>query len=156
MNSLIDDEIIEASARRGQASDRLNVRGSAATGRPGRQNIEVVSIVDRFLKRSQIYLLPERRRRDYWQRRWMAATWAERVELMFDRRSTGKSRCSGTLSDVPRHGQEPVARRGRGLPPAAPPEQPSGQEELQQEARRRRSRARPPASAFCPNTATWR
>ena len=60
MNSLIDEEIIGRSTRRQRAGVRirLNVRGICAL-RPGVQgvsaNIEVISIVDRFLEHARIY-----------------------------------------------------------------------------------------------------
>ena len=69
MNSLIDEDIIAAlyaASRGGVTHPAQRARRSARCG-PGvpgtSETIEVVSIVDRFLEHSRIYLLPQRRRR---------------------------------------------------------------------------------------------
>jgi polyphosphate kinase len=90
MNSLIDEEIIEAlyaAARRG-VRIRLNVRGICAL-RPGvpafSANIEVVSIVDRFLEHSRIYYFHNGGDEEVYlaSADWMTRNLDKRVELLF-------------------------------------------------------------------------
>jgi hypothetical protein len=90
MNSLIDEEIIEAlyvSAEKG-VRIRLNVRGICAL-RPGVPNlsasIEVVSIVDRFLEHSRIYYFLNGGEEEVYlaSADWMTRNLDKRVELMF-------------------------------------------------------------------------
>ncbi len=90
MNSLIDDEIIEALYAASQAGVRirLNVRGICAL-RPGvphaSANIEVVSVVDRFLEHSRIYYFHNGGDDDVYlaSADWMTRNLDKRVELMF-------------------------------------------------------------------------
>ena len=90
MNSLIDEEIIEAlyaAACKG-VRIRLNVRGICAL-RPAVQglsaNIEVVSIVDRFLEHSRIYYFLNGGEEEVYlaSADWMTRNLDKRVELMF-------------------------------------------------------------------------
>jgi polyphosphate kinase len=89
MNSLIDGEIIEelyAAAREG-VKIQLNVRGICAL-RPGvdsNTNIEVVSIVDRFLEHSRIYYFLNGGEEEVYlaSADWMTRNLDKRVELMF-------------------------------------------------------------------------
>src|SRR5262249_28364459 len=90
MNSLIDDEIIEAlyQASRAGVRIRLNVRGICALrpGVPGASdNIEVVSIVDRFLEHSRIYSFLNGGDEEVYlaSADWMTRNLDKRVELMF-------------------------------------------------------------------------
>jgi len=90
MNSLIDDEIIEAlyAASRAGVRIRLNVRGICAL-RPSvpdvSDNIEVVSIVDRFLEHSRIYFFLNGGDEEVYlaSADWMTRNLDKRVELMF-------------------------------------------------------------------------
>ena len=90
MNSLIDDEIIEAlyAASRAGVRIRLNVRGICAL-RPGvpnaSANIEVVSIVDRFLEHSRIYYFLNGGDEEVYlaSADWMTRNMDKRIELMF-------------------------------------------------------------------------
>jgi polyphosphate kinase len=90
MNSLIDDEIIEAlyAASRAGVRIRLNVRGICAL-RPGvphaSANIEVVSVVDRFLEHSRIYYFLNGGDEDVYlaSADWMTRNLDKRIELMF-------------------------------------------------------------------------
>ena len=90
MNALIDDEIIHALYAASQAgvTIRLNVRGICAL-RPGipdvSDNIEVVSIVDRFLEHSRIYQFHNGGDEEVYVASgdWMTRNLDKRVELMF-------------------------------------------------------------------------
>ena len=90
MNSLIDDEIIEAlyAASREGVIIRLNVRGICALrpGVPGHSDtIEVVSVVDRFLEHSRIYWFLNGGEEDTFlaSADWMTRNFDKRIELMF-------------------------------------------------------------------------
>jgi polyphosphate kinase len=90
MNSLIDEEIIQALYKASQAGVRirLNVRGICAL-KPGvpdlSQTIEVVSIVDRFLEHSRIYHFLNGGDEEVYlaSADWMTRNLDRRVELMF-------------------------------------------------------------------------
>ena len=90
MNSLIDDEIIEAlyAASRAGVRIRLNVRGVSAL-RPGvsgvSDNIEVVSVVDRFLEHSRIFHFLNGGDDELYlaSADWMTRNLDKRAELMF-------------------------------------------------------------------------
>jgi polyphosphate kinase len=90
MNSLIDEEMIEhlyAAARAG-VRILLNVRGICALrpGLPGiSDNIEVVSIVDRFLEHARIYYFLNGGEHDVYlaSADWMTRNLDKRIELMF-------------------------------------------------------------------------
>jgi len=90
MNSLIDEEVIEAlySASRAGVVIRLNVRGICAL-RPGvpdqSETIEVVSVVDRFLEHSRIYWFLNGSEEELYlaSADWMTRNFDKRIELMF-------------------------------------------------------------------------
>jgi polyphosphate kinase len=90
MNSLIDEEIIDAlyAAAGDGVSIQLNVRGICAL-KPGvanlSENIEVVSIVDRFLEHSRIYYFLNGGNEELYlaSADWMTRNLDKRVELMF-------------------------------------------------------------------------
>ena len=128
MNSLIDEEIIARLYEASQAGVRirLNVRGICALrpGVPGvSDNIEVVSIVDRFLEHSRIYYFLNGGDEEVYlaSADWMTRNLDKRVELMFPIEDAGTQgpRADGAAHDVPRHREEPLARRRRGVSPAA-------------------------------------
>ena len=90
MNSLIDEEIIEALYAAAQAGVdiQLNVRGICALrpGVPGlSENIQVISIVDRFLEHSRIYYFLNGGAEELLlaSADWMTRNLDKRVELMF-------------------------------------------------------------------------
>ena len=90
MNSLIDGEIIEALYAASQAGVRirLNVRGICALRPalpPVSANIEVVSVVDRFLEHSRIYYFLNGGDEDVYlsSADWMSRNLDKRIELMF-------------------------------------------------------------------------
>jgi polyphosphate kinase len=90
VNSLIDDEIIEAlyAASRAGVRIRLNVRGICALrpGVPGvSDHIQVVSVIDRFLEHSRIYYFFNGGDEDVYlaSADWMTRNLDKRAELMF-------------------------------------------------------------------------
>jgi polyphosphate kinase len=90
MNSLIDDEVIEAlyAASREGVVIRLNVRGICALrpGVPGHsETIEVVSVVDRFLEHSRIYWFLNGGEEETYlaSADWMTRNLDKRIELLF-------------------------------------------------------------------------
>ncbi len=90
MNSLIDDEVIEAlyAASREGVGIRLNVRGICAL-RPGvkghSDTIEVVSVVDRFLEHSRVYWFLNGGEEETFlaSADWMTRNFDKRIELLF-------------------------------------------------------------------------
>jgi polyphosphate kinase len=96
MNSLIDEEIIDAlyAASQSGVSIRLNVRGICAL-RPGlpdvSANIDVISIVDRFLEHSRIYYFFNGGEEEVYlaSADWMTRNLDKRVELMFPVENAG-------------------------------------------------------------------
>jgi polyphosphate kinase len=163
MNSLIDDEIVEALYAASQAGVRirLNVRGICAL-RPGvphvSANIEVVSVVDRFLEHSRIYHFLNGGDDDVFlaSADWMTRNLDKRIELMFPIENPDhKARVLHVLRSMFRDttnswwlGADGVYRRRQPAPgePAF-----RVQQELQEEARRAASLAREGAGvAFRP------
>ena len=127
MNSLIDDEIIEAlyAASREGVIIRLNVRGICALrpGVPGHSDtIEVVSVVDRFLEHSRIYWFLNGGEEEIYlaSADWMTRNFDKRIELMFPvetpgAQSQGDPRAAG---DVPRQRQGAPAQSRRNVQPS--------------------------------------
>jgi polyphosphate kinase len=154
MNSLIDVELIEAlyAASKAGVRVRLNVRGICAL-RPGvpdfSANIEVVSIVDRYLEHSRIYYFLNGGEEEVYlaSADWMTRNLDKRVELMFPIDGTEhKARVVSTLRCMFRDtvksrwlGADGIYRRR----PIAEGDTPFRvQEHLQEEARRLASLAR--------------
>jgi polyphosphate kinase len=90
MNSLVDEEIMEAlqAASRAGVRIRLNVRGICCL-RPGvkgaSETIEVVSIVDRFLEHARVFYFRNGGDEEVYlaSADWMARNLDRRVELLF-------------------------------------------------------------------------
>jgi polyphosphate kinase len=154
MNSLIDAELIDALYAASQAGVKvqLNVRGICAL-RPGvpdlSANIEVVSIVDRYLEHSRIYYFLNGGDEEVYlaSADWMTRNLDKRVELMFPvEDAEHKARVIYTLRSMFRDtvksrwlGPDGVYHR-RPLADGEPPFR--VQEHLQEEARRRATLAR--------------
>jgi len=154
MNSLADAEIIDALYEASQAgvTIRLNVRGicELRPGVPGLSaNIEVVSIVDRFLEHARVYYFSNGGEDEVYlaSADWMTRNLDKRVELMFPvEQPEPKARVIYTLRAMFRDtvksrwlGADGVYRRR----PLAHGESPfRAQEHLQEEARRLASLAR--------------
>ena len=105
MNSLIDDEVIQAlyAASREGVRIRLNVRGICALrpGVPGHsETIEVISVVDRFLEHSRIYWFLNGGEEETYlaSADWMTRNFDKRIELLFPvERAEHKARVVRTL-----------------------------------------------------------
>jgi polyphosphate kinase len=148
VNALIDDEIIEAlfAASRAGVRIRLNVRGICAL-RPGiphaSANIEVISVVDRFLEHSRIYYFLNGGDEEVYlaSADWMTRNLDKRIELMFPiERPEHKATVLHTLRAMFRDtvkgrwlGPDGIYRVREPLPGEAPIRV---QYELQEEARR--------------------
>jgi polyphosphate kinase len=164
MNSLIDQEIIEAlyRASRSGVRIRLNVRGICAL-RPGipdvSSTIEVVSIVDRFLEHSRVYYFLNGGDEQVYlaSADWMTRNLDKRIELMFPIEDAAhKASVLHSLRSMFRDtvkarslGADGVYRRAANAPNEAPCR---AQQSLQEDARRRAAQARERAGvAFRPS-----
>jgi polyphosphate kinase len=89
MNSLADDEVIQALYRASEAGVkiRLNVRGICmlVPGKQFSQNIRVISIVDRYLEHARVFVFRAGEIEDVYlsSADWMFRNLERRVELMF-------------------------------------------------------------------------
>ena len=154
MNSLIDRRIIEALYAASQAGVviRLNVRGVCAIrpGLPGvSENIEVISIVDRFLEHSRIYYFLNGGDEQVFlsSADWMTRNLDKRIELMFPvANAEHRSRVLHALRAMFRDNEKArlLTASGEYVRVEAPPGEPPFrvQHHLQDEARERRARAR--------------
>jgi polyphosphate kinase len=154
MNSLHDEEMIEAlyAASRAGVRIRLNVRSVCALrpGLPGvSDNIEVVSIVDRFLEHARIFVFHNGGSDEVYlsSADWMTRNLDRRIELMFpvadpDHKTRILTALRAMFRDTAKAwwlGADGVYRR-REAPPGEPVYR--VQEYLQDEARRRAARER--------------
>ena len=155
MNSLIDEEIIEALYAASAAGVRiaLNVRGICAL-RPGvpdlSANIEVISVVDRFLEHARVYYFLNAGDDELYlsSADWMTRNLDKRIELMFPiQTEEHKSRILGNLRAMFRDNVKGRVLRGDGVYHRRRPstgEPPFRvQQQLQDEAHRRAARERP-------------
>ena len=155
MNSLIDEEIIEALYAASTAGVRiaLNVRGICAL-RPGvpelSANIEVISIVDRFLEHARVYYFFNAGDDELYlsSADWMTRNLDKRIELMFPiQTEEHKSRILGNLRAMFRDNVKTRVLRGDGVyerrKPSADEPPFRVQQHLQDEAHRRAVRERP-------------
>jgi polyphosphate kinase len=163
MNALIDEEIIRAlyAASEAGVSIRLNVRGICGLrpGVPGiSANIEVVSIVDRFLEHSRIFYFQNGGDEQVYlaSADWMSRNLDKRIELMFPVESAAhKARVIHALRAMFRDNVKARYLRSDGSyerkAPAAGEPSFRVQQHLQEEGRRRASLARERAGiAFRP------
>jgi len=154
MNALVDVELIEAlyAASAAGVRIRLNVRGICALT-PGvagvSQNIEVVSVVDRFLEHSRIYCFLNGGDEEVYlsSADWMTRNLDKRIELMFPVESPEhRARVIYALRVMFRDTAKARWLRGDGVYErrAMPPSEPvfRAQEHLQEEARRTAALAR--------------
>jgi polyphosphate kinase len=165
MNSLIDEDIIAAlyAAAQGGVKIRLNVRGICALrpGMPGvSDNIEVISIVDRFLEHSRIYYFLNGGEEQLYlaSADWMSRNLDKRVELMFPvddtvHKTTVVNALRAMFRDnVKARCLRPDGSYERKAPQAGEPPF-RVQQQLQEEARRRAMLARDRAGVtFTPET----
>jgi len=154
MNSLIDEEIIRALYTASQAGVRikLNIRGICALrpALPGiSDNIEVISIVDRFLEHSRVYYFSNGGEEQVYlsSADWMSRNLDKRVELMFPVTDPGhKASVVYALRAMFRDNVKARCLRSDGVyerKTRAPNEEPFRvQQHLQEEARRRVALAR--------------
>jgi polyphosphate kinase len=155
MNSLIDEEIIEALYAASAAGVRiaLNVRGICAL-RPGvaglSGNIEVVSVVDRFLEHARVYYFHNGGDDEVYlsSADWMTRNLDKRIELMFPIQTEDhKSRVLSGLRAMFRDNVKARLLNGDGVytrrrPAPGEPEF-RVQQHLHDEAQRRAARERP-------------
>lgn len=107
MNSLSDGEIVEAlyAASRAGVRIRLNVRGICVL-RPGvagvSENIEVVSIVDRFLEHARVYYFKNGGEDEVYlaSADWMTRNLDKRIEIMFPLESKPAKRAARAALDA--------------------------------------------------------
>jgi len=154
MNSLIDDEVIEAlyAASREGVVIRLNVRGICALkpGVPGHsETIEVVSVVDRFLEHSRIYWFLNGGEEETYlaSADWMTRNLDKRIELLFPvERAEHKAKVLQALRSMFRDNVKARQLNADGTYsrrlPAAGETRCHAQQQMQEDARRAASLAR--------------